>query len=590
MIRAGFALVCALTIGLFASAAQAKMVALVVGNWDYRHVPQLRNPHADALAITEAFQKLGFEVETALNQDLAGFRGAVDRFRARAEGADTAVFFYAGHGMEIDGANYLIPVDATLSRPGSAPDEALLLSKVNRAAAQASRLSVVLVDACRNNAFPRATRSVGAGFGRAEPQLRQVVTFSTAPGALAYDGEGDVSPFTQALIEILPKALDYDVRQVFGGLGNRVSELAKAEQYPYTETVGFSIDTVRLVEDGQSAIEPPKNGTQSADAAAPKQENRAAPARAPAPEPVQVAFAGPAPQPFATSRPVNPPEAKLSFETAAAPMLAPPASAVAAPQPYAGAAGPADFDVFSDCASCPQMVALPAGGFRMGASSFSYWAERDELPSREVRVERFAIGRYEASFKEWDACVRDGFCQGARVSDYGWGRGPQPVLRASYKDIVAPGGFIDWLNSKVEGEPYRLPSEAEWEYAARAGGGEDYATGDSISFDQARFGGLDTENAVPRQPSAVGRFPPNRWGLHDMHGNVAELVADCWNPNHEGAPQVAVARTTGRCGKAPAKGGSWADPPQLLRITAREPQGRGARSNRLGFRVARSLP
>ncbi len=622
MIRFFLALTMLLAASLASAPASASMVALVIGNHDYVQVNSLKNPRSDARAISEMFDRIGFDVETAFNLDRADLTRKLREFKKRAETADTAVFFYAGHGMEIDGVNYLIPTDAVLARQDDAEFEAVRLEMASSAAAQAKRLSVVLIDACRDNIFQGDTRSSGKGFVNESPRQRQVITFSTAPGAKAYDGDGDMSPFAQALVEILPTALNYDVRQLFGGLGARVSELAQAEQEPHTQSVGFSPETVTLkpglvasaVAAGISApvVEAPLEKPRIAAAPDPWATNRplkrpqvtleaTSGAEQPAPragslsDGVPVAAAPSAPERIVrpagfqdrkTPKPVSVAAAPTA-QPAPAPSLAP----IIVPAPPRDENRQfSDFSTFRDCATCPEMVVLPAGQFEMGGSSFSFHATDAEYPRHDVQVGRFALARFETTFEEWDACVRDGYCQKGRVFDYGWGRGKQPVLRVSYNDVIAPRGFVEWLNAKAGGNGgYRLPTEAEWEYAAAAGSDDDYATGGSITRSAARFGGLDTDTDAPSQPSAVGRFPANAWGLHDMHGNVAEMVADCWNDNYDGAPTDGMIWGSGNCRSMPVRGGSWADEEHGLRLSAREMQRRSGRANRIGFRIAKDV-
>lgn len=638
MIRFALALVGALTIGLFAQTANASMIALVIGNYEYQSVNGLKNPKSDSRAVSAMFERLGFDVDTAYNLDRAGLTRKLADFKKRAETADTAVFFYAGHGMEIDGINYLIPTDAVLARRDDAEFEAVRLELATSAAGNAQRLSVVLIDACRDNIFEGDDEESESVFVSEPPRQRQLITFSTAPGMKAYDGDGDMSPFAQALVEILPERINYDVRQVFGGLGERVSELAQADQRPHTQSVGFSPDTVTLTaRPGDAAVAIASTRAQPPSKAAP---SAAELTRASDDTVAALAASG------ATSRPVMPPPVTLEISSRPVVPAASPAPDVVvdggavdggavdggipaaifardgqalpgfAPLPYSPPAGPApvetvamalpaagavtrpeptssrlaDFSTFKDCPSCPEMIVLPAGSYEMGASTFSFYSLDNEFPRHEVSVQRFALARYEATFAEWDACRRDGYCKSGRVSDYGWGRGKQPVLRVAYNDIVAPRGFIAWLNAKAGGDGgYRLPTEAEWEYAAAAGTDDDFSTGGSITRSAARFGGLDTDTATARQPSAVGRFPANAWGLHDMHGNVAELVADCWNPSYDDAPTAGEAWMTGDCRLAPVRGGSWADAEENLRVTARQPQLRNGRANRIGFRIAKSI-
>ena len=203
-----------------------------------------------------------------------------------------------------------------------------------------------------------------------------------------------------------------------------------------------------------------------------------------------------------------------------------------------------------------QMVSIPSGTFRMGSSGF--FADSEEKPVHSVTVSDFKIGKYEVTFAQWDTCVADGECGRYRPDDAGWGRGNRPVINVSWEDVQ---GFIGWLNDKTSGN-FRLPTEAEWEYAARAGSTTKYSWGDNIGHNRANCddGCVDRwSNTAP-----VGSFSANAWGLHDMHGNVWEWVQDCWNDSYVGAPTDGSAWTSGYCGLRVIRGGSWDSNPQNL--------------------------
>jgi formylglycine-generating enzyme required for sulfatase activity len=250
------------------------------------------------------------------------------------------------------------------------------------------------------------------------------------------------------------------------------------------------------------------------------------------------------------------------------------------PQPSPGPAtlrGPGD--EFRDCDddSCPLMVVVPAGSFLMGSPEGE--GLHGEGPQREVTIaEPFAIGKYEVTFEEWDACVADGGCGGHKPNDR-WGRGRQPVINVSWNHADA---YVSWLSERT-GEEYRLPSEAEWEYAARAGTTTRYSWGDEITPDHANYGGN-----VGRT-TEVGSYAANPWGLHHMHGNVWEWVEDCLNETYEGAPEDGSAWTTGNCSSRVVRGGSWDLGPGGLRSARRFGVVPGNRNYNLGFRVARTL-
>ena len=182
--------------------------------------------------------------------------------------------------------------------------------------------------------------------------------------------------------------------------------------------------------------------------------------------------------------------------------------------------------------------------------------------SHSVTVSDFKLGKYEVTFAQWDACLADGGCGGYTPDDEG--RGNRPVIYVSWDDIQL---FIDWLNARTGGN-YRLPTEAEWEYAARAGSTTKYSWGNSIGHNRANCDGCgsrwDDDRTAP-----VGSFSANAWGIHDMHGNVWEWVQDCSNDSYVGAPTDGSAWTSGDCGRRVIRGGSWFHLPGLLRSANR---------------------
>ncbi len=235
---------------------------------------------------------------------------------------------------------------------------------------------------------------------------------------------------------------------------------------------------------------------------------------------------------------------------------------------------------FRDLPAAPEMVIVPAGSFLMGSPSKEHARFTHEGPQREVRLQAFAVGKYEVTFDEWDACVANGGCNAYNPSDFA-GRGRQPVINVSWNDAQA---YVGWL-SQATGKKYRLPSEAEWEYAARAEITTTYTFGDSITKEQANFFRLEPNVGV----RPVGSYPANAFGLHDVHGNVWEWVQDCWNDSYQGAPIDGSAWITGDCTKRVERGGSWFDEAQILRSASRHRNSVVGRFVSLGFRVARTL-
>ena len=228
----------------------------------------------------------------------------------------------------------------------------------------------------------------------------------------------------------------------------------------------------------------------------------------------------------------------------------------------------------------PEMVVIPAGSFRMGCVS-GRDCESSEYPVHEVRVASFELSKYEVTFEEYDtftdATGRE------RADDSGFGRGRRPVVNVSWEDAV---DYTQWLSSQT-GEHYRLPSEAEWEYAARAGSTTMYSWGNYIGDNRANCYGCGSR--WDSQTAPVGSFSANRWGLHDMHGNVWEWVQDCWNDNYRGAPDDGSAWESGNCHRHVSRGGSWGIGPRGLRSAERDGYYSDDWFNSFGFRVAQSF-
>ncbi len=244
---------------------------------------------------------------------------------------------------------------------------------------------------------------------------------------------------------------------------------------------------------------------------------------------------------------------------------------------------------FRDCPDCPEMVVIPPGQFIMGSPLNEEGRNDDEGPQREVLVSSFALGKVEVTFDEWDACVSAGGCT-HRPEDKGWGRGDRPVINVSWEDAQQ---YVAWLSSET-GHAYRLPSEAEWEYAARAGTTTPFWNGTTISTSEANYDGNyaygDGQKGEYRvQTLPVGSFSANLFGLFDMHGNVWEWVEDRFHENYEGAPLDGSPWIAGNNSDRVLRGSSWLNGPGGLRSANRYGHGPNGRNDGGGFRVARTL-
>ena len=271
---------------------------------------------------------------------------------------------------------------------------------------------------------------------------------------------------------------------------------------------------------------------------------------------------------------------------------------------------------FRECAECPEMVSLPPGSYAMGSPVGEHGRFDSETPQHRVSVPAFALGKFDVTNEEFLTFLRETGFQPAlcdRILELGWRSpgdgtayapgnwppGRNPAVCLNWFDAQA---YVAWLNAKIRSRlalssggtgPYRLPSEAEWEYAARAGTTTARWWGEAIGNGKANCNGCGSSfDGTLIAP--VGSFPPNLFGLYDMLGNVWQWTEDCWNENYAGAPADGSVWKRGDCSKRVLRGGSWSNLPEFLRSAARNKAdaagGDFDYSNYAGFRVARTLP
>ena len=235
---------------------------------------------------------------------------------------------------------------------------------------------------------------------------------------------------------------------------------------------------------------------------------------------------------------------------------------------------------FQDCPECPVMLEIQGGAFLMGSPPSEHGHMENHETQHRVTIETFAVGAYEVTFREWVACVDQGYRNGRIPEDEGWGRGRYPVINVSWEEAEL---YVKWLSTKT-GQGYRLLSETEWEYVARSKSTAAFSTGSKLT-------NANHNRNVGRQgrTTRVGKYEPNDYGLFDVHGNVAEWVADCWHDSYNDAPIDGSAWIT-NCtdqDKRVVRGGGWNSHPNVCRSASRvgyTPEGR----RHVGFRVAKT--
>ncbi len=633
-------------------AGAVQRVALVVGNSDYKLVSPLANPKNDAALMAETLSEVGFDVIEAKNTDRRGMARAIRDFgkRLRRAGPEAVgLFFYAGHGVQATGTNYLIPLGAPVEDEADLEIEAVSASWVlGQMESAGNALNIVILDACRNNPFKRSFRSATRGLARMDAPSGSLIAYSAGPGKVAADGDGSNSPYTAALVAAMREP-GLDLEDVFKRVRVAVEKATAKSQTPWEES-SLKGDFYFVPQGSTVTVTPPGappafdaralelafwqsitdsdnpadfedylsrypdgvySGLAKRRLAALTEVAALPPAiEAEAPEVGEKVLGLSREDRRLIQRALNDQghkagvedglfgrgtrEAITSWQVAsqakatgylaadqAKALIAAGHAVQVAVGDYPSTETLAPGQTFRDCPECPEMVVVPAGRFTMGST----WPaepnrDSDEGPTHEVNIRSFALGKYEVTFAEYESCVQDGVCS-YRPDDAGWGRDYRPVLNMAWNDAQS---YVTWLSRKSR-KSYRLPSESEWEYAARAGTTTPYSFGRTITPQQANFG----RNVGKTSP--VGSYPSNGWGLHDMHGNVWEWVEDCSHQSYEGAPRDGSAWTTGNtlCGQRVLRGGSWYDVPRLLRAANRSWVYSSVRVDEHGFRVARTL-
>ena len=605
-------------------------VALVIGNEKYKKNP-LDNPVNDAGAIAAALKACGFTVLKYTDLNRIEMFKAVQKFGERIKRGGVGLFYYSGHGIQVAGKNYLIPVDADIKAEDEVEFVCLdMQSVLNKMETAGNRVNILVLDACRDNPFASQYKSSGSGglAGISEAPGGTFIAYATAPGRVALDGRGSNSPFTEALVEKMNMP-GLKIEEVFKQVRQKMKTMTNENQIPWqssslTGDFYFRLPSnvpspspipVRSLHEaaGLNLIEEVRRllmrGTQVNARDKSEQTPLHTAARFNARETAEVLLnqhadanlrdnAGQTPLHVAARYKADE-VAELLLSRGAevdardnqgrTPLdIANSSQAEAIIEILRRYSALAVGSVFRDCVECPEMVVVPSGSFLMGSPNSEDDRYGNEGPRHRVNIGySLAVGVYEVTFAEWNACVADGGCGGYRPNDRGWGRGNQPVIHVNWKDAQS---YVRWLSAKT-GHNYRLLSESEWEYVARAGTGTPFHFGSTISTDQANYYGHSTygtgRRGVYREKTVpVGSFNPNAWGIYDMHGNVWEWVEDCWNDSYEGAPADGSAWESGDCNRRVLRGGSWYNEPRNLRSASRSGGPTDFRLSHFSFRVA----
>ena len=483
---------------LFAQQKEVR-VALVIGNSAYKQAP-LRNPVNDARDMAVRLRSLGFTVIERSNLGIRQIGSTLREFRSKLTPGSVALVFYAGHGMQIKGENYLPAVDAEIVGEEDVPNQSLAVRQIMDVLGDAkTRLNLVFLDACRDNPYARSFRSSSRGLSKENAPSGTLISFATRPGSVASDGVGRNGLYTGALLTAMT-ALNRPIEQVLKAVVTAVRAGSKNQQDPWTEG---SIEGEFCF---GGCLAPSTDIVLNA-----------------------ATSSGTSPSPSPEKQDAVPPTGVSEQSTAS----------------------------FKDCDECPEMLPIPAGTFSMGSKADPFASQPpppDEQPQHTVSVRGFNIGKYEITQEQWFSVM------GVNPSKYK-GRS-LPVEQVSWEDAQV---FVKKLSEKT-GKRYRLPTEAEWEYAARAGSQALYSFGDDVQ--QLGQYAWFTGNAM-NVTHPVGEKRPNAFGLHDVHGNVWEWTEDCWHDDYKGAPADGSAWGKKECSRWVLRGGSFVVYPQNLRSAFR---------------------
>ncbi|MFC0401480.1 SUMF1/EgtB/PvdO family nonheme iron enzyme [Paraburkholderia rhizosphaerae] len=598
-----------------------RKVALVIGNGDYPVSP-LSNTRRDAQAIAAALAALGFDVISAPDATPQQMNEAIAEFGKRLQAGGTGLFYFAGHAIQTSHSTLLLPTGSDMRAPAALVRNGVDVSAVLRvmSATRAQQRNVLVLDACLAQPFAPPAQSDAAL--PAVPS-QTLIVYATAPGGLALDGLQH-GLLTSAWLRELQSAHGENVGTMFERASAEVAQVTHGRQKPwmsstlsdaleltdgaqlqrggvphitlaqaleapdaasaqmqtrgimpkdsneqYELTFWDSIKDSNYASDYEAYLKAYPNG-RFATLARARIERLKAASGAQKPQATPAAPSAPAPQAVAPAAPA----AQQRPAAAATPAPAAPTAAQSPAKATVTASGES-----KDCAACPVMVPLPAGSFTMGSNS----DDPSEKPPHRVTISApFAIGKYEVTVEQWNACADANGCP--RLSPESNTVKNAPARDLSWDDTQL---YVKWL-AKTTGKPYRLPTEAEWEYADRAGTTTKYWWGDQMRKGQANC--KDCGDPWHKEgPETIGSFAPNPYGLHDMNGSVWEWVSDCWHNSYQNAPNDGRAWDAPGCNMRVIRGGSWREGGDYMLTSTRFKYSQSVRQSQDGFRVAKDL-
>jgi formylglycine-generating enzyme required for sulfatase activity len=561
-----------------------KRVALVIGNGAYRSAP-LRNPVNDARGMAQVLREAGFEVLLVENQDLKGLKTAIVEFGDRLAPGGIGLFYYAGHGLQVRGKSYLIPTDAQIKSERFVDVEAVDLTSVVAQMEEAkTRLNLVILDACRDNPFRSVWRSATRGLAEVVAPAGTLIAYATAPGSLASDGEGANSIYTGELLKAM-RLPSLKVEEVFKRVRQEVARRTNGQQVPWESSslIGdFMFVLPQAAMKGGSDEVMKKGGTAPPIAFVPERPATGFLILEGRPAGTRILLDG-RDMGTVTDRPLRL-EASAGVHTIRfeASGYTPREGRV---EVRANIEQPVQFELERLIEALragtiqrrgkdnAEMIYIPAGTFTMGDTHGD--GDSDEKPTHQVTLTAFWLDRTEVTNAQFARFIQAGNTARGDWRQYAGGKDQHPVVNVTWNDAVA---YCRWADK-------RLPTEAEWEYAARGTDNRKYPWGSTWEDSRARFSG----NRGGEATAPVGSYPSGAspFGVLDMAGNVWEWVSSLYKPYPYSASDDREDLNAN--GLRVFRGGSWGGDPWVLRSAVRSGVVPAGRFFNVGFRCGEGV-
>ncbi|HEX4582407.1 MAG TPA: SUMF1/EgtB/PvdO family nonheme iron enzyme [Acidobacteriaceae bacterium] len=547
---------CMLTSSLW-SQQRAVRIALVIGNAAYPE-RSLSTAIADARSLADELRRGGFEVDHKTDLGKADMQNAIDTFTSRISSGVDALFYFSGIGIQVERQSYLMPTNAVVWSLADVRKDGIkvdsLLAEMHR---KGARVKILIIDAARRSQWERRFRASPEGLAGFDALENTLAIYSAPPGKLVPEGSGTHSVFAGELIKEIRAAnmagsASVTAEDVFNHLKLGIYRASSKEQIPWVAS--------SLVQEFHFGSQQTSAGKQQPAAQQLEPEK---------------------PQPIVANVPL-----RYQSEIALLPK-----------------------DHFRECVACPEMLVVSEGEYMMGSPENEPDRYSNEGPQHRVKIpRRFAVSKLKITREEFEkfanemSYASEDRCftlendkaeerTGRSFRNPGFHQdGSHPAVCISWDDAKA---YVDWLSKKT-GKLYRLLSESEWEYTARAGTKTPFWWGASVSPDLANYdsrtsygGGAIGEYREKTVPADM--FNPNPWGLYQVHGNAMEWVEDCWNETYQGGPADDWMRIAGRCSVHVRRGGAWNATAKMLRAAYRDNRKSSNRASNTSFRIARTL-